>query len=242
MSLSPCHDDASVAPPFYRLASVCPSLILPSHMSVPIQLQARTSTSNPQPGPTSGSVNAFQASTTGPPPRADNTATVGPDDTFGITYRPIRVGQPQSQAGATLPSGPAFEDEAEFEEDLLGSDLFANKRAKEEEEEEDDFGGDFAPVVQVTEVLRQAREQYSTSTTEVATTVGVSPLPPLPPPPPLEFLAPFGEGEGEGEVVGPSEGPPTSLDLRAAAAQALNELADIYGQGFGDQEVRGSMG
>jgi len=176
-----------------------------------------------------------------PLPPAPPVQSAPSDDTFGIKYKPIRrVGGVKNNSGDSnfppLGTPPALDDFGE-DNDPLDSNFFA---ANNSDGHDNDFDGVFVPAIDVNEALKKAR-QYYTSEPQSPQLPPPPPLPPshpslplvpddlemlLPPPPPQADKPPSEEEEEE------------PLDIRASAAQALDVLTDVYGRGFGDQEVR----
>jgi hypothetical protein len=172
-------------------------------------------------------------------PPADPHLT-GAADAFGIVYRPYG----KKKQEYSVPTGPAFEDEAEFERDLMSSEVL-KPVAAQTTDDDDEF--DFE--------VPQAKTFHASSPTSSQS------------PPPSSALASLklttlGGGDGseyhlDGESSGEedeeeeppvddaataaAEEPPAPevipLSTREAARLALAEITGIYSSGLGDHEV-----
>jgi hypothetical protein len=154
-------------------------------------------------------------------------------DTFGIVYKPMR---PKAQAGwaptAEGQSAPSFEDEQEFEQELLASSSVFALGAKVKASTAplvDDFGGvPSAAVADPLEVMRQARQGYAQQVVVEA-----------PPQQPVEPDSPLPPVVGAVPVTSSSSGgaEQASGKVWEAARTALHELTDTYALGLMDAEV-----
>jgi hypothetical protein len=177
--------------------------------------------------------------TSGAVPPADP-HLAGTADAFGIVYRPYG----KKKQEYDVPSGPAFEDEAEFERDLLSSEVLKPAAAQTEDDDEFDFEISQSKTFLVSSQLPAAASSALGGLR--LTTLGGGD----------ESFHLDGESSGEedederevpddslasveGAVV--AEGPPAAeiapLSTRDAARLALAEITGIYSSGLGDHEV-----
>jgi hypothetical protein len=154
-------------------------------------------------------------------------------DAFGISYRPYRKPKPSYN----MPSGPAFEDEAEFEKELMESSVLSGagtgSGSAAAEDDEFDFEGD-VPSLLITTAKATTAVVSTTANVSGGNEEGVS-------------EAPGGDGvlgaedvtlsETEGGSGAESGGPDKSKSVHDAAREALAEITGIYSSGLGDHEV-----
>jgi hypothetical protein len=168
-------------------------------------------------------------------------------DAFGIVYRPYG----KQKKDYNVPTGPAFEDEAEFERDLLSSNILKPSTAAQGEEGADDDEFDFEVSQSKTFVLPPSLQQSASSELSglKLTTLGGKGGPDID----LdgensdddESLSEAQEEEKAPEQPEGSPGedfpppPPVEapLSTRDAARLALAEITGIYSSGLGDHEV-----
>ena len=134
-----------------------------------------------------------------------------------------------------MPTGPAFEDETEFEKELKSSEFHSLNRPTnptqeaEDDEDEFDFGdsnssaqGPDAGAIAVQRALERAAERAKEEEAAALTDAL------------KKFIPVEVEPEAKDTSTPAAEEP---VDIRKAAQAAMAEIANIYGSGLGDQEV-----
>lgn len=164
----------------------------------------------------------------------------GKGDIFGITYKPYK----KKAQEYNMPKGPAFEDEAEFERDFKLNSIIVSEdpKAANDDEfdvvEEENWGignngieSSSNSVQQVKIALQRAAQRVAEET--VDDEVAKQKL--------QEELRLDGGEEEDGLQQGDTAaatGGSEKFDVRGAAKEAFSEIANIYGSGLGDMEIR----
>ena len=153
--------------------------------------------------------------------KVEVTESLGAGCAFGIEYKPFTV----SKASYQLTSGPAFDDELEFEKDLSKSPPGSQAQtAVKNDDDDDEFSLDetasslessSAAIQQALDRARAARET-------------------------LICLVEDDErkDENQAESADDSQEESEKVDITKMAMAAFKEISDIYSSGLGDQEAR----
>lgn len=181
-----------------------------------------------------------------PPPPPPEAAAIGGDssDMFGIVYKPMPRGVIQA-ADYSLPRGPAFKEEKEFEREMssefavpISAKVGTITVGEDEFDYDDDItaSGEVNAASMVEEIRKQLQEKQRSLETSILDSVR------------SESVLYDTDGDADLTYVSAGKHAPqeSPLDVNAllmgastTGVSSLGELVDVYGRGLGDVEVRG---
>lgn len=146
------------------------------------------------------------------------------DDTFGIRYKP------QKKKQYRTPSGPAFEDEAEFARELAASKQEAQKTsvACDDDEFDIDVEPSASSSADIQAAISRAAQRLEGDKETVLQEISKE----------ISALRAETNPQDAATSSSASAEEPEKHDIRTASAQALHEITSVYSSGLGDQEVR----